>query len=175
MSQEILFTLEWARVSMFQVLAGSTTRAKPWGTPDPQKPIILGSDAEGLTLIEQFEEVERRPTGAPYPERRHLSKIHKVTMDRVWVIKREEGANLDAEDDYLIVPNRLMVLVVIWWDGPPASEITATWKARTYYGVTASEFSLRSTVDSVAFTTEQPLSAMFYKKHSGSGPPPQLP
>lgn len=171
---DILFVIEWATVSLYEIAPGSATRAQPWGKPDPSRYVFSGFEAENLQIRESLETSERRVSGFKFPYPRHLSRSHSISIDRLWITKPLLG-DVTAPDDLFLQANRLYCLYVLWQEPVNGkSEADSWWRSRTYYGVTTPEYNHSSSADAVAFTGQQSLSAMFYKRKSGKGSPPQI-
>lgn len=172
---DVLFTIEWAKISLYQILPDSATRAQPWGKPDPSRQIFNGLEAENIRVREGFEVSERRPSGWKFPIPRHLSRQHSISIEKVWVTKPTEEDNPELPDDYKIVPNRLMCMFIAWVEPVNGkAEEDLRWKSRTYYGVTGPQYDLSGSTEIVSFTGDQSFSAMFYKAKTGKGPDPQI-
>ncbi len=172
--EEILFVIEWAKIALFRIVPNSAKPATPWGRPDPDKPIFMGVDANKVRIGQAFEVSERRPSGWKFPIPRHLSTGHTIGIDRLWIVKPQEGED-PPKGDYVITPNQLMCMSVTWQEAVNGKgDADATWFQRIYYGVTGPVWNLDSSVEEVAFTGEQAFTAMFFKRKSGKGAPPVI-
>ena len=162
--REVFLDLPNATISLYPVLAGSTTRSFPWGRADVENPVFMGAEANALRLIKRFEEVVTRPTGRAHPEVRHINEEHEISIQRLWITRTESGTH----EDYEIERNEQFVLLVAWQESAPMEIESSAWLARVYYGVKLSTFDLASQ-DSISFLGEQAIRAEFYRKKSGVG------
>src|SRR5262245_12865904 len=98
-AEHTIFTLEWANISLFGILQGSSTRGNPWGRPDRDNPIFMGAEADSLRIIERFDEVIIAPTGDKYPTPKQRVAEHFIEISRLW-ISRPDSVDDSAADDF---------------------------------------------------------------------------
>jgi len=150
--RELIYTLEWAKVSLYPLLTNSSSRARPFGEPDTLNPTIELSEASGLRLIHRPNFVWKRPTGRRHPIGRHLGAEHIIEIEKLWI--QESGTiNVELEE------NTCYTLQVVWKEAPPWDPPIAL--GRTYYGVYTTQSQLRPG-DGNAFVGEQALTAAYY-------------
>ena len=90
-----------------------------------------------LKLTYRFDEITKRPTGAPFPITRHINEEHLIEMGGTWVL--DGAAPLPANaGDFEMAKSRQMILRVGWEDQGGETH------TRTYYGVTATAADLAS-------------------------------
>ena len=166
-----IFTIDCATVSLYQVREDSATRTHPYGDADTDHPIFVNREAESIRLTSRLEERTIRPTGYRYPVIKHVGEEHEISIERVF-LHRTPGDGDTVSEEVEDRRNRFYILRIVWIEPPPKPYEQCAWKARTYYGVTAPNWDLRTDVDVLAFTEAQTLKGAFYKPASGTGEPP---
>jgi hypothetical protein len=168
------FYIGSAELTMFPILPGSAKREMPWGKPDKGNPIFFGAKAEKISLIERFETVSQRLTGAPFPRpRQRGAHEHEIRIQQVWLTQPDD-ADSTITGDWILVRDALYVMLLTWQEDPPKDIEECRWHSRVYYGVCSPSVARDATTDTVAFTDDKPLTAMFYRAQSGVGEIPPL-
>lgn len=164
---ETFFDLESGKISLFPLRPNSASRDNPYGRPDTNNPVFLGGDAESIRVLARLDEVVVAPTGLKFKWAHHVHEEHEISIERLWITRPEDG-NADLPDDYKLRRNELMILMVAWQEPPPKAIDQSRWKARIYYGVTASHWNLESQ-EAAYFMASQLFRAHFFKEKKGIG------
>lgn len=110
------------------------------GQPILTQPVWFGARAEGLELSAEIAEIEATPSGAVYDQFAQLSELHEISIERIWVlpIGPESGPGAVKMVDYDL--RRGQYVMQVFGIDPK----TGLWHQRTYYGVQAKRYGLKS-------------------------------
>lgn len=100
---------------------------------NPTDPVWMGARVEEVELLQEIEELDTTPSGAIYPEFTQGFEIHEIRIGRIWVL-----SSRPAGHDYQL--SRGQFVMVIFGE----ERSTGVWHKRTYYGVQARRYDLRS-------------------------------
>jgi len=149
MGQNQLFVLHEATVSLYP--------SDPTGAAIIAEPVWIGACIEQMQIGFDFEEVLMAGTGDEYKTAYHVDERHGIDIARVWVLP------LPAMEDYQPRPNQRFVFEIVWND-----EQKNRWHKRTYYGVTARNWTLNSN-GIMEYGAGQSFRAQYYTQRSGTG------
>lgn len=103
------------------------------GNPILSEPVWMGARVEELELLQEIEELETTPSGAIHPEFTQGFESHEIRIGRIWVL-----SSRPAGRDYQMSRGQFVMIIF----GEERS--TGIWHKRTYYGVQARRYDLRS-------------------------------
>lgn len=119
------FTLSEATLTLYLADAA--------GEPRRDQSVFMGACEEALELPYGYDPIILLPTGSLYPKRFHRRRALEVVVRRLWTLP---GATMA---DFAPGLNTRYVLEILWQDSRHQA-----WHRRTYYGVTADEWNLKS-------------------------------
>jgi hypothetical protein len=133
------------------------------GQPILTHPIWMGARAEGLELGGEIAEIEATPSGAAYDQFAQLSELHEISIERLWVLPTgtEAGPGAVTGGDYDLTRGQYVLHVF------GLERFTGIWHRRTYYGVQAKRYGLRSN-GIINFGSNQTFRAQYYVSGGGS-------
>jgi hypothetical protein len=104
------------------------------------QPIWVGARAEGLELSSEITEQDATPSGEAYDQFAQLSELHEIKIDRIWVLPIGDGSGPGAVPfkDYDLRRGQYVMQIF------GIDEKTGIWHQRTYLGVQARRYDLRS-------------------------------
>lgn len=149
MSRNQLFVLHEATLTLFPTGAS--------GEALTDSPIWIGACEEDLSLAHGLVEFRIAGSGDAYPRAFHTGEETLIDIGRLWVLP------LPGMDDYKPARNQRHILEIVWSD-----EKRNLWTKRTYYGVTARNYDLRSQ-GIMQFLASQSFRAERYTQRSGTG------
>lgn len=155
MSKTLPFLLVEAKISLFVADAA--------GQPILTKPVWVGARAENVELNAEITDVDATPSGAAYDQYAQLSEGHEISIERIWVLPlgANAGPGAAALTDFDLARGRF-VMQVFWLDRK-----TRLWHQRTYYGVQAKRYGLRSN-GILHFGSSQVFRAQYFTRSSGT-------
>lgn len=148
--KEVSLVLAHATLSLYHADAN--------GNPILSSPIWMGARTEEVELNQSIEEIPSTPSGALHVETEHGFEHHEIRISRMWVLPTKAS---ERGLDYAMPRGPRHVLVVYGED-----RATGIWHKRTYYGVSAQIYNLRS-LGVLNFGANQSFRAQYFLSDGG--------